>query len=213
MRVTCVPGGCLLCFRRVWRVMRMAVYRPLFGSYGRNFRFDPNGDYTYRNIHVGHDVHLGMRPTLNATRATIRIGSRVMFGPEVTIRGGNHRADAVGQFMFGVKDAQKRPEDDLGVVIEDDVWVGTRAVITHGVTIGRGAIVAAGAVVTKSAPPYAVVGGNPAIVIKFRWKVETILEHERLLYPPEERLSKCELEHWQKEKQMLPRRQVAAVTV
>jgi maltose O-acetyltransferase len=137
----------------------MFIYRPLFGSHGRNFRFDPAGDYSFRTIHVGNDVNLGMRPTISATRSTIRIGSKVIFGPEVTIRSGNHRADLVGRFIYDVTEAEKRPEDDKDVIIEDDVWVGTRAIILHGVTIRRGAIVGAGAVVTKSVPPYAIVGG------------------------------------------------------
>jgi acetyltransferase-like isoleucine patch superfamily enzyme len=194
-----LPAYGLVLVRRIWRRLRMLAYRPLFGSYGRNFRFDPDGDYTYGTIHVGHDVHLGMRPTLNATRSTIRIGNKVIFGPEVTIRGGNHRTDLVGRFMSDITEAEKRPEDDLGVVVEDDVWIGTRAVIVHGVTIGRGAVVGAGAVVTKSVPPYAIVGGVPAKVIRFRWDVETILRHESILYPTEKRLERSALEQWQQE--------------
>lgn len=104
-----------------------------------------------------------------------------MFGPEVTIRGGNHRIDVLGRYMIDIKENEKRPEDDPGVVIEDDVWVGTRAIILAGVIVGRGAVVAAGAVVTKSVPPYAIVGGNPAKVIKMRWLANEIAEHERLL--------------------------------
>ena len=185
------------------RGLLMVAYRPMFASHGRNFRFDPAGDYSYSTIHVGHDVHLGMRPTLNATRSTIRVGNKVIFGPEVTIRGGNHRTDLVGRFMFDITEAEKRPEDDLGVVIEDDVWIGTRAIIMSGVTIGRGAIVGAGAVVTKSVPPYAIVGCVPAKVLRFRWNVETILRHEAILYPAQQRLERAALERWQRERVML----------
>jgi len=175
----------------------MLLYRPLFAAHGRNFRFDPAGDYSYGTIYVGHDVHLGLRPFLNATRSTIRIGNKVIFGPEVTIRGGNHRTDLVGRFMFDVTEAEKLPENDRDVVIEDDVWIGTRAIILHGVTIGRGAIVGAGAVVAKNVPPYAIVGGVPAKVFKYRWDVETILRHEATLYPQQQRLSRNVLEQWQ----------------
>jgi acetyltransferase-like isoleucine patch superfamily enzyme len=73
--------------------------------------------------------------------------------------------------------------DDRDVVISDDVWIGTRAIILHGVTIGRGAVVAGGAVVTKNVPPYAIVGGIPARVLRYRWDAETISRHEAILYP------------------------------
>ncbi|MCC6126714.1 MAG: acyltransferase [Pirellulales bacterium] len=173
---------------KVFRRLRMYLHRPLFAAHGRNFLFDPDGFYSYENISVGDDVSLGWRPTLLAAKSTITIGSKVMFGPEVMIVGGRHNTEVVGQFMTDVH--VKRPEDDLGVVIEDDIWIGSRAIVLRGVRIGRGAIVGAGSIVTKSVPPYAVVVGNPAKVLKFRWDVETILEHERRLYPPENRLSR-----------------------
>ena len=55
------------------------------------------------------------------------------------------------------------------IIVKDDVWIGTNAIICSGVTIGQGAIIAAGAVVTKDVAPYAIVGGNPAKVIKYRF--------------------------------------------
>jgi maltose O-acetyltransferase len=177
----------------------MWVCRPLFGSYGRNFWFDPDGEYSFANIHVGNDVSLGYKPVLVAANAKIQIGDKVMFGPEVTIRGGNHTTSYVGRFMFDVTDREKRREDDLGVVIQDDVWVGTRAIILHGVTVGRGAVVGAGAVVTKNVPPYAIVGGVPARVLRFRWDVETIIQHEEILYPDAKRLERAALERCQKQ--------------
>ena len=190
-------AGVILFAGRLWRRCRMLLLRPLFARYGRNFRFDPAGDYSYSTIFVGDDVHLGMRPTLLATHSKIVIGDKVIFGPEVIIRGGNHEIDHVGRFVADIRDNEKRPESDLGVVIEDDVWVGTRAIILHGVTVGRGAVVAAGAVVTRNVPPYAIVGGVPARVIKFRWDVATILKHEEALYPPERRLQKEDIKRSQ----------------
>ena len=74
------------------------------------------------------------------------------------------------------------PDQDLPVVIEDDVWTGANVTILKGVTIGRGSVIAAGAVVTKSFPPYSIIGGVPAKLIKMRFTPEQIAEHERVLY-------------------------------
>lgn len=66
----------------------------------------------------------------------------------------------------------------LDVIIGNDVWIGCRAIIMAGVTIGDGAVIGSGAVVTKDVPPYSVVGGAPAKIIKYRFDEETI---QRLL--------------------------------
>lgn len=154
-----------------------------FASRGSAFEFDPDGTYSYESIHVGNHVNLGARPTLLATRSAIRIGNHVMFGPGVTVRGGNHRVDLVGRYIDTIGDNEKRPEDDPGVVIEDDVWVGGNATILGGVTIGRGSVVAASAVVTKNVPPYSIVGGNPAKVIRPRFAPDEIVAHEAEVRP------------------------------
>lgn len=83
----------------------------------------------------------------------------------------------LGFDRFGGKDVQvKEWQSSERVEIGNDVWIGTNAVIMGGVKIGDGAIVAAGAVVTKDVPPYAIVGGVPAKVIKYRFDEATIQE-------------------------------------
>jgi acetyltransferase-like isoleucine patch superfamily enzyme len=182
--VTQVIGLCT----KVRRASKGYASVQRFGSRGDDFVFDPDGEYSYESIFVGDHVNLGVRPTLLATRATIRIGNHVMFGPQVTIRGGNHRFDLVGRYIDSISDDEKRHEDDRGVIISDDVWIGGNATVLHGVHIGRGSVVAAGAVVTKSVPPYSIVAGNPARVVRARFTPEEIVEHEaRLLFPDEER--------------------------
>ncbi len=116
-----------------------------------------------------------------------------MFGPDVIVVAGNHNTAVVGRFMSDVR--EKRPQDDKGVTIEDDVWVAGRAIITDGVTIGRGSIVGAGSVVTASVPPYSVVAGVPARIIRSRWTLEVALNHEAALYPPSERLPLSRMSH------------------
>jgi acetyltransferase-like isoleucine patch superfamily enzyme len=160
-------------------------------KHGTNVWFDPDGDYKFESISLGSDVFLGMQPVIMAAKSSIDIGSKVMFGPQVLLIGGAHNTSHVGAAMFDVH--EKRPDDDLDVRVEDDVWIGSRAIVLSGVTVGRGSIVAAGAVVTRDVPPYSIVGGCPARVIRFRWDVETILLHENELYRPGLRLAEAEL--------------------
>ena len=132
---------------------------------------------------VKKDVGIGEGAFFYATISHIYIGNNIAFAPNVTIRGGNHRYDIVGKWITDYKEGDKRPTDDEPVYIEDDCWIASNVVILKGVTIGRGSIVAAGAIVNKSIPPYSIVGGIPAKVLKFRWDhVEDILNHEKILY-------------------------------
>ncbi len=157
----------------------MYCYRPLFKKHGRNFIFDSFSHFSYKNIEVGNDVFIGSGARFSATISYIKIGNKVMFGPDVSIRGGDHNASTIGEYMYDVK--SKLPENDLPVIIENDVWIGTRSIILKGVTIGTGSIVAAGALVIKNVPAYSIVGGVPAKVIKKRFTEEKLLEHIQLL--------------------------------
>ncbi|UIR55954.1 acyltransferase [Sphingobacterium sp. SRCM116780] len=104
-----------------------------------------------------------------------------MFGPNVTIRGGNHGSHIVGKYMFDYVNADKLETDDQDVFIEDDVWVGTNVTILKGVTIRKGTIIAAGSVVAKSTEEYAVYGGVPARKLKPRFTDEELTQHKDLL--------------------------------
>lgn len=157
----------------------MYCYRPLFKKHGRNFVFDPFGQYTFETITVGDDVFIESGANIMASETTITFGNKIMLGPNVTIRGGNHNTSVVGKYMYDVK--EKLPENDEPVVIEDDVWIGSGATILKGVTVGTGSIVAAGALVTKDVPPYSIVGGVPAKVIKKRFPEEILSKHIQLL--------------------------------
>ena len=81
--------------------------------------------------------------------------------------------------MFDVK--EKLPENDLPVFIEDDVWIGARAILLKGVTIGSGSIVAAGSVVTRSMPGNSIVAGVPARVVRSRFEPDALARHMAIL--------------------------------
>jgi acetyltransferase-like isoleucine patch superfamily enzyme len=107
----------------------------------------------------------------------LQIGNFVSIAADVLfILGGNHQTTAISTYPLYSKLIKLSPEQDAltkgPIVIEDEVWIGTRAIILSGVKIGKGAIIAAGSVITKDVPPYAIVGGNPAKIIKYRFSEE-----------------------------------------
>lgn len=83
---------------------------------------------------------------------------------------------------------------DKDVVVEEDVRIGANVTLLPGVSVGRGSIIGACSVVTKNVPPYSIVAGNPARVLRYKFTKEEIVEHEKALYPEEKRLSKELLE-------------------
>lgn len=118
--------------------------------------------------------------------ANLKIGKYCSIAREVLMILGNHRVDTVTTYPFkalcGFWPESVDSTDDHStkgdIVIGNDVWIGARANIMSGVTIGTGAVIATAAVVTKDVPPYAIVGGNPARIIKYRFSEKII---ERLL--------------------------------
>lgn len=161
------------------------------GVYLRPMSSDIKG---IENLSIGDGTSIPKGSTFYCTRAELRIGNNVIFGPRPTIITGDHRIDIIGKYIIDVTNEEKLPELDAPVTIEDDCWIGANVTILKGVTIGRGSVVAAGAVVTKNIPPYGIAGGVPAKLIRFRWTIEQIIEHEKALYPEGERLSRAELE-------------------
>ena len=105
----------------------------------------------------------------------LSIGHYVSIGEDVKfICGGNHRTDSISTYPFRhFKDGQTEALSKGPIAIGDDVWIGTGAMILSGVTVGQGAVIAAGSVVTKNVEPYAIVGGVPARLIRYRFDEAT----------------------------------------
>ena len=166
------------------RWYRKHILLKSFGKCGENVCVGKNYDFAgNENFIIDDDVSIGNGATFYSVAAKIIIKSHVIFGPNVTIVTGNHYYGYVGKYISKVR-SEDKPKDlglDLDVVIEGDNWIGANSIILKGVTIHKGAIIAAGAVVTKDVPEYAIVAGAPAKVIKYRFSKEDILKHEKIL--------------------------------
>ena len=165
----------------LYRFFAFPVIRVSLGKCGKNVRV-ANGRFSgINNVQIGNNVSLGTGFTLLSSRAKIYIGDDVMFGPGVTVVTGDHRTDILDRPMTTVTDNEKLPDNDKDVVFEGDNWIGANAIILKGVTVGKGSVISAGAVVTHAVPPYAIVGGVPARVIKYRFSNDKVAEHKELL--------------------------------
>ena len=121
----------------------------------------------------------------NNPNERLSIGSYCSIAPNTTfICGGNHNERLISTYPFKavVKGDPTDAVTNGPIVVDDDVWIGYGVTVLSGVHIGQGAVIAAGAVVTKNVPPYAVVGGVPAKIIKYRFEPEMIGELLKLDY-------------------------------
>lgn len=169
------------------------IYKPLFENCGKHITLFPNTTVIkgIENMSLGNYVRIHRYATLFSTDAKLKIGNKVALGPKVTIMTGNHRIDVKGKYIWDVH--EKLPENDQDVILEDEIWAGSNVTILAGAHVSRGSVIAAGSLVNKPFPPYSIIGGVPAKLLKFRFTIDEILEHEEKLYPPEKRLSKDEL--------------------
>lgn len=143
-----------------------------------------------RAVEIYDDVVLGDYSYVSGPRTYIesaRIGKFCSIARQTVIGPGNHDLDAVTTHPFpvspaygGLVAAARHQPQQPPPVIGNDVWVGINSIIVRGVTIGDGAVVAANSVVTNDVPPYAIVGGAPARLIRYRFDQETISALQRI---------------------------------
>ncbi|MEK5204714.1 DapH/DapD/GlmU-related protein [Bacillus sp. FSL R10-2789] len=137
------------------------LLKKFFYHVGKNTNIRPNIYVSNgKNITIGNNSGIGERAYLQDVDQII-IGNDVLMASEVAIYTANHKSNK-GKLIREQGLYTKK------VIIEDDVWIGTRVIILPGVKIGQGAIIGAGAVVAKDVDPYTVVGGVPARVISER---------------------------------------------
>ncbi|MCE7000665.1 acyltransferase [Saccharothrix sp. S26] len=128
-----------------------------------------DGSYVAAGAYLSGSLHAGRDCTINpyaVVRGEVRLGNAVRIGAHTSILGFNHTVDDPDTEVF------RQPLRSVGITIGDDVWVGSHVVVLDGVTVGDRSVLAAGAVVTKDVPAGAIVGGNPAKVL--RWRVPAL---------------------------------------
>ncbi|MDE0582109.1 acyltransferase [Planococcus sp. A6] len=162
--------------KKMWKLILFTVgslfptsYYPL-GDVGKKFRYFcasrvveeigenvniERGSIIQNSLKIGDNSGIGVKCVLG----DVVIGKNVMMGPECLIYSTNHYFDKKSLSFHGKTESKP-------VVIEDNVWIGARAIILPGVNIGKGAIVGAGSIVTKNVPPYSIAAGNPAKIVK-----------------------------------------------
>lgn len=143
---------------------------------------NPKNVFFYENTKLRDGLRI-----INSPSEKVVIKEYSVLASNVTIVTGNHTSTvSIPQILLGSSHVNDK---SANVIIEEDVWVGTRVTILSGTKLGRGCIVGAGALVNKEVPPYAVVVGIPAKIVAVKFSLEQIIKHEKAIYPESKRLS------------------------
>ena len=153
--------------KKKWRKINSHNYTTIA------FMLDPE------KVTVGKGTYGELTVYNNGTDNMVRIGNFCSIGPNVVfLVGAEHELDHISTYPFKTMILSEGNEaiSKGDIVVNDDVWIGYGAIILSGVHIGQGAVVAAGSIVAKDIPPYAVVAGNPAKVRRYRFEKDIINE-------------------------------------
>lgn len=180
--------------RIINQIIETIPERNTFGSFGNGSILgypahisNPKNVFVGKNVRIQHGLNI-----INAPGEKITIQDFSVLAPNITLVTNSHRS-TVGKTQFEISGTHENDKSG-NIIIENDVWIGTNSTILAGVHIGRGAIVGAGAVVTKDVPPYTVVAGIPAKTIAAVFCKEDLIEHESLIYPQTDRMPNKEID-------------------
>lgn len=176
---------------RNWQI-RSVIIRSRIGHIGKGCIVNPESTLIEKNIFMDDysiiqngvnfisnkgKLILGKYSVLASGCTLIPEYHKLIVGIPFSTLANNHIGDKVGD-----------------IIIKEDCWLGANSIVIGNRVIGRGAVVGAGSIVTKNVPPYAVVAGSPARIIAVKFSKENIKKHEEVLYSPNERMTKEEID-------------------
>jgi len=163
---------------RLWKFKLIKRWRDLNSHNSTKLEFFPDNEEFFNRVKVGIGTYGPIKAIYSdADNEYLTIGNYCSIGSGSTFMlGSEHGYKGISTFPFRVKILGQFSEAKSKgpIILGDDVWLGENVLVLSGVSIGKGAVVAAGSVVVKDVPPYAIVGGNPAKVIKYRFSHEII---------------------------------------
>lgn len=160
---------------RLVKIYKDISFKKKWRKLNKHNETAPKKIFNLNNVQVGKKTYGELDVIDWSDNVKLKIGNYCSIAPGVVfILGGEHPIHNITTYPFKVKCfGHEREAINKGdIVISDDVWIGLNSIIGSGVTIGRGAVIAAGSNVTKDVPPFTVVGGNPAKIIKNRFSKE-----------------------------------------
>lgn len=155
--------------------LRAKMIKEMFGKSGENIYIEPpfHASWGGKHVYLGNDIYANFNLTL-IDDASIFIGDRVLFGPNVTLTTASHPLSSNLR--------NKGYQYNKPIYIEEDVWIGANVVVFPGARIGKGSVIGAGSIVTKDIPEYSLAYGNPAKVIrKINENDEVYFDHGKLI--------------------------------
>lgn len=179
-------------FTRLYSQYFAVLDRRKYGNIGIHSIIANDSNLIPENMFV--DDYCVIQSGINfiSNRGKLYVGKYSVISSGCIIIPGSHKLTVGVPFYFSTVNHLNDEEGD--VIIEEDCWIGAGCILLPKCHIGRGVVVGAGCLVNNDIPPYAVVVGVPAKIIATKFSIEEIIKHESIIYPPEERMTKMELE-------------------
>lgn len=182
--------------RRIWHRLNTIYITNMkpdnFAAFGKYTQLGKESTMVPANMFLDNYTRLQNQLNFISYKGKLRVKKFSAIGSGCIIIPGNHIPTVgIPQYLTGLLHIN---DVEGEIVINEDCWIGAGTILLSHCKIGRGSVVAAGAVVSKEVPPYAVVAGVPAKIIASRFSLEQVIKHESILYPEEERMTREELE-------------------